>query len=175
MRILKQLVTMVGTLVVMALIATLVAPKGVHALVATLVRDVDNPGRATNVFLYCKAVTPDSFGCFMPTIGNPTINYQVPTGQRLVIEQLEADCLTQSGTVSPTSFQFQVNGNYYFHPIVLTSLGLNAFGYTEYATNQAVRYYVDPGSLIGFAAHSADTTSGTECTAGVNGYLISYP
>jgi hypothetical protein len=60
---------------VAAMIATLVAPKSVRALVATLVRDVDNPARATILSSYGGDQTllgNGNFPCIVPYVHSPT-------------------------------------------------------------------------------------------------------
>lgn len=69
MRFMKQTVYLVGTLLLVAMIATLVAPKSVPALVATLVREVDNPARAAIRSSYGDEQTlpgNGNFPCIVP-------------------------------------------------------------------------------------------------------------
>lgn len=169
MKFMKQTVYMVGTLVAVAMIATLVAPKSVHALVATLVRDVDNPARATIV----------SAVCLTARLGGGGTNcelYTVPSGQRLVIEQIEAICTTPTGTsVYTGALNFSAGGNYSSHWFALPSQGPTDIGGQRFVANQPVRYYVDPGSFVSFGEFSNDPTGNEDCEARVNGYLVSYP
>jgi len=164
-----------GAIAVFAVALQLAQPDAVHAMVAALVRDVDNPARLPTVFATCfgqnaAGDNPSFVGCLT--------NYTIPSGQRLVIEQVEATCQTPSGNnFTSASLGLQGKGQFFgtSHPLVLTSQGPGASGSVQYATNQPVRYYVDAGSTLSFAAFTSDTTASSDCTFQLNGYLINYP
>jgi len=156
-----------------AMLLTLSAPKAVHALVAALVRDVDNPGRATLVVASCVAQIPSGstgdLGC------PPT--YTVPAGYRMVIQQVEVTCVATSGTsLTHPVLDTTTNGVPVVHSFVLANEGTDAFsGLQRFSLNEAVSYYVDPGSGVYFTAITTDSSGRTECFFQLNGYLISYP
>lgn len=150
----------------------MIGPRAVRATVAALVRDVDNPGRATIVVPACNASsTSGSAGDFAC---RPS--FTVPLNQRLVIEQVEGDCITPSGkTVVQASVSLSEAGVDSEHILVLTPEALNPFGFDPFVVNQSVRYYADPGSTFQFNAFTTDGSGSTICSWQLNGYLISFP
>ena len=149
-----------------------VAPRAAQAVVAALVRDVDNPGRATIVPVGCQAISTSGFrGAFECTPA-----YTVPSGQRLVIEQVEAICETPAtNNVSSGFITISEQGIIAGKPVIFSPQGVDAFGVSIFAANQVVRYYADPGTTIRFDAVETDGTGSTLCSWSANGYLISYP
>jgi hypothetical protein len=170
----KRAAGMVGTLVAVAMVAALVAPKSVHALVATLVRDVDNPARAPIISANCQSQPVPILNLY---IYEPCDLYTVPSGQRLVIEQVETDCETPVGqTVSAATFNLVEGGVTSDHAIALTPQAVPPNGgFSEFVNNQSVRYYADPGSMISFKAYISDQGGSTACWGRLTGYLITYP
>ncbi len=166
-----------------ALAATLLmvsAPKTVHAVVAALVRDVDNPGRATIVPLTCtaKPTSGGGSGCVLTSSGS---EYTVPAGQRLVIEQVSAACQTPpTQVVNDLVLMLTEQAVSTDAPLVLTAQGTEGgliLGgpYVVFASNQSVHYYADPSTTLAMAAQTTDGSGNTQCRFAVNGYLISYP
>src|SRR5271155_5097545 len=88
----RLFVGLIGAAMAAVLLMVLV-PRTVHAVVAALVRDADNPGRATIVTAGCTArpSTAGGSACELTSSGS---DYIVPAGQRLVIEQVSAVCQT---------------------------------------------------------------------------------
>jgi hypothetical protein len=169
MNILRRAVMAIGSMTVVALFIALAAPKAVHGIVATLVRDVDNPGRATIELIQCEALTHSlgSLSC------SPT--FTVPAGQRFVMEQVEANCGTSGGnSLTNASLSFTEGGVSAAHPFPLSNQGTNFAGDENLILNQAVRYYVDAGSTFSFAGFT-DSFTGAACAVYVSGHLISYP
>jgi hypothetical protein len=167
----KVLFVALGGTLVLVMIAV-VAPRVAHAVVAALVRDVDNPGRATIVHQSCFAGSQAGFNRFSCSPA-----YAVPAGQRFVVEQAEASCETPAGnSVNFASFLFTETGDASTHSFFLMNEGPDpANGIVGFTFNQAVRYYADPDSTLKFQATTSDTTGATGCLAQLNGYLISYP
>jgi hypothetical protein len=177
MQIAKRLLMGAGAVVLAAALLVLVAPKAAQAVVATLIRDIDNPARATSVDASCGIAT-QSFGyvsCF------PT--YTVPTGNRLVIQQAEASCFAPQG-YSLVFTSFSVNANNGFSPTThyLPLVNEGTYRYVVptsnvFSANEAVTYYADPGSTLEFTTliNNSGTMGPTDCTFQLNGYLISYP
>ncbi len=183
MQFMKRLCIGVSGVALAAVLITLSAPKAAHAIVAALVRDVDNPGRATIVAPTCAArlsgTTGGTFACELASSGSP---YTVPAGQRLVIEQVSADCDTPPTYVVNTAvLQLTEEGADVRVPFVLTPEGplgglvASPTPLTIFTLNEAVRYYADPGTSLIFKAASDDVIPNTGCSFAVNGYLISYP
>jgi hypothetical protein len=174
----------VGFIMFAAALVTALAPKAAHALIATLVqvtntsanpvpnKDVDNPDRSTVVDLYCVAPGLAGFtavGC------DTTSSFTVPAGQRLILEQLDAQCVTPEGNaLYGANMNFTGAGTGYLHPFALGSPATHS-GVTNYVQNQTIRYYVDSGSPIYFDLSTTDTSGSTNCSFQVVGHLISYP
>jgi hypothetical protein len=176
MQFLKRLLFGFTTVALLATLTTLLAPKAVHALVATLIRDLDNPGRAVTVHASCDASSVSgirgSLSC-APA-------YTVPAGDRLVIQQLEANC----GAPLPTStlvgatLTVDTSGSVVSHTVPLLNEGEEANilrDFLAFGANQPVTYYVDPGSTFTFSTVTTDGSGRTSCSFQFSGYLISYP
>jgi hypothetical protein len=165
-----------GAIALFAIVFALAAPKAVNALVATLVRDIDNPGRATLVVVSCDASstsgTNGDIGC-LPS-------YTVPAGDRLVIQHLETTCDTPKGNslVFP-SLSLTTAGNPVSHSLVLANQGMDVLAFSVpsdgFVGNQAVTYYADPSSTLRFDVYITDASGHTGCQFQVSGYLISFP
>jgi hypothetical protein len=175
MKIAKRLWVGAGTVIVVAAVLILAVPKTVQAVVATLIRDVDNPGRATVVNASCDVLTQSgmtaNIACFPA--------YTVPAGNRLVIQHVEGSCRTPQGdSLAFTNFTVTTNGNPVVHYFPLVNEGTDHFispVATVFATNQAVTYYADPGSTLGFGTFISDAAGNTFCFFQLSGHLISYP
>jgi hypothetical protein len=169
-----------GAVVLAAMVLMVAAPRTVRAVVATLIRDIDNPGRATQVLQYCQAHS--GVGGFF----NCATDYTVPANNRLVIQQVEGNCSTPQGNTLANAI-FAVNipvadqyGNTQVtHQLPLVNEGPYFWGgpsvHLLFANSQAVNYYADPGSTFNFFADTDDFAGNTNCFFQFNGYLISYP
>jgi hypothetical protein len=170
----KRLLMGGGAVVLVAALLIIAAPKAVRAVVATLIRDIDNPGRAIPVDASCGVFT-QGFGevfCFPA--------YTVPDGNRLMIQQVEASCYTPQGdSLVFTEFGVTTNGTPVTHYLPLVNEGTDHFiapTSTIFSTNQAVTYYADPGSTFQFSTLISNAGTGiTNCTFQLSGHLISYP
>lgn len=171
MRLAEQILIGVGAMALVASIVTVTAPKTVQAAVAALIRDVDNPGRATIAFAQCGRATDDTggFSC------SPT--YTVPAGYRLVVEQVEGSCLTRVGQgVSAAYLQVVQSGSNGYHAIPLLGGVPITSQSIIYSANLPVRYYADPGSGFTFTAIASNQYKhNNSCTLVLNEYLISHP
>jgi hypothetical protein len=179
MRFMKRLFVAVATVALLATLTTLLVPKAVHALVATLTRDIDNPGRATQVNANCNASSQNGFATFI----NCSPFYTVPAGDRLVIQQVDTTCFTPQGnSVVDTRFIVEPGnvsppGSPVDHNITLVNEGVDGefVNAISLASSQSVNYFADPGSTLAFSGFTGDTTGSTVCTMQFSGYLISYP
>jgi len=182
MNFVKRVLMFVGFVVLAAALVSVLAPKATHALVATLVQvantsanpvpntDVDNSGRATTVLQNCDGRSLVGDGQLSCDTG-----YNVPAGQRFVIEELEANCTAPKGNnIYSADVVFVQAGFGTFHMLPLISQGV-ASGQAQYIQNQRVRYYADPGSQLTFYTQTTDTSGNTSCYFAASGYLISYP
>src|ERR1035437_9351622 len=101
MKILQRFLMGLGTVLLFALSLQLIAPRAVHAVVSTLVtvantaanpvitQAADNPAR-TAVALQCLAIGTtgnEQTGCALTT-GQTSTPFEIPAGQRLVIEYI---------------------------------------------------------------------------------------
>jgi hypothetical protein len=163
-----------GAVALVTVLLMVAAPRTVRAVVATLIRDVDNPGRASTVFARCQVNSSNA---------DPDIDcspaYTVPATDRLVIQQVEANCLTPQGnSIGDVFFFIKPPGNPLgvAHFLTFQDQGPDVFTNSRnFGTNQPVTYYLDPGSTLGFHADTTDFAGFTVCTFQINGYLISYP
>jgi hypothetical protein len=181
----KRVLMFLGSVVLAAALVSVLAPKATHALVATLVQvanttanpvpnsDVDNPGRATLVVTACNAnsTSNDSSSSQIGCISD----YTVPGGNRLVIQQVEANCATPTGqSLVQTGMLVSTNGNQFVHQLPLLNEGAYV-GIASFMNDLAVHFYADPGSTLRFDTYITDTTDKTDCVFTASGYLISYP
>lgn len=167
----KRFLMVAGVVALAVLVGSLAAPKTVQATVAAFIRDVDNPGRATIVNATCGQAVSEGglFEC------SPI--YTVPTGYRLVVEQVEGSCITRAGQgVSAANLQVIQAGFDTYHAIPLLGGVPITLQSIIYSANLPVRYYADPGSGFTFTASASDQDQhDSSCTFALNGYLISYP
>ena len=187
MNLANKKLTFFGFVFLAAILVSVLAPRATHAIVATLVQvantsanpvpntDVDNPARASLVSSSCSG---QNIGTLLLSCTTP---YTVPPAERLVIQQVEANCFTPKGnSVAVAEYFIAANSNGSFSPVPhelpLVSEGIAVIADQLYlANNQPVHYYADPGSTIGFTAQTTDASGNTSCTFQFNGYLISYP
>jgi hypothetical protein len=164
-----------GTVVVVAMIAALLAPKAVHAIVATAVqvvntpdvRDADNPAKHPFVSRCGMALSSEGNFCNFDT---------VPAGFRLVIEVF-TPIIDMSPGDRPVSVQLggSANGTIYqlFYPVSLSGTepgSLDMWGVSQPLT----RAYADPGSTPSCFV-GALLGQGVSATCVISGYLVSVP
>jgi hypothetical protein len=172
MKLLKQALAVLGSLVVIALLAALAAPQSTHAVVATLVQIA--PGATTHVgqnesqfvSLHCN---PGSAFCaaFDASGGEITYGYYVPPGSTLIITdyEWESTILAAPGVLVcdqliNTTFTTDVIGS--FNCSIADNTG-RAFGQVHYTT----------GVRLGGGAWIADNgAAGSQATAYIQGYLV---
>jgi hypothetical protein len=180
MRPLKQALAILGTVVVIAVIAALVTPKTAHALVATFVQVVntpsqpvptwstDNDGRSVVRLYYFENMAAGAIfnasGGGSPMIdASTTTAYTVPAGKRLVIESESAFAYPPDGEQVSAYF---LNGHTY------TAIPMIAQAPNVFENAIAVRDYVEPG---GQYVVSMFRTAGTDAmfwSAYVVGHLV---
>lgn len=102
MRLLKQAMAVLGTVVMIAVLVALVAPKSVHAVVATLVQIVPSGttqvGQSESEIVSLTCITKGSYCVSVDPTGTPsTSSYAVPTGYTLIITDYEYVFFTNSG------------------------------------------------------------------------------
>jgi hypothetical protein len=169
MKIAKRLLMSAGAVVLVAVSLIVAAPKTVQAVVATLIRDVDNPARATLVSGQCRVQNvTGAFGC------SPA--YTVPASDRLVIQQVDASCTTNQGTSVPNaSVDISTGGAPANHTFPLVNEASNVPPFLIFGNSQTVTFYADPDSTISFLSETNGSGATTLCTFNFSGYLVSYP
>jgi hypothetical protein len=195
-RILNQAMAVLGTVVVIAVIAALVTPKTAHAIVATAVNVVNpsaspvptsNVGPSNEPFftqtcishtnsIYCAGV-PAFFMVPSNTVDGKTVT-------RLVIEHVSGICFsngsgvysTQLEQVTPTSSQNLANGynipNLQFGPGPIAPLAAanDVFTNTQ-SFSQPMRFYADPGGVVSYQYQVAGDVTYAFCNWYTEGYL----
>jgi hypothetical protein len=184
MRILKQAVGVLGTLVVLVAIAALAIPKTAHALVATLVQVVNTSANSVPTSDAGVALEPFEFQAISRTTPVNSTSFTTPSTtadgravQRLVIEEVTVQC---SGLSSPAA-GVRVSG----FPFSGAGANLGLFGseddrYFPFPNNpasgqqvlaQQTRIYVDPGLTVYMNTFDAFETSGV-CAYTASGHFI---
>jgi hypothetical protein len=190
MRLLKQAVGVLGTLVVVVVIAALVMPKAAHGIVATLVQVVNTPANPVpNRDVDNPAFQPFQASCTSFFNGQPAVAVcnlpAVPNGQRLVIEMVgstfdtshsapvfELSIVTNGSTnVMTFPVQFQTTYN-----AVQPGGGVAALDH--YVSTSQARLYANPGTTATcqqgtdlFGIYPSDLSFG--CS--ISGYLVNVP
>jgi hypothetical protein len=189
MKLLKQAMAVLGTVVVIAVLVALVTPKTAHAIVATMVQVVntaaqpvptwgtDNDGRsAVRLSYYETMAAGDTFSNGKPLFDATTsAAFTVPAGKRLVVDSLSLFAYPISGQ---NVFVYLWNGHSY---TALPAIGQGTFFGFDYFQNAIqVRDYVDAGGQylvtmtrngatgamvwdVHAAGHLVDCTSGGGC------------
>jgi len=173
MRLLKQAVGVLGTLVVLIVIAAVVMPKAAHGIVATMVQVVNTPSQpvpvadqdARNSFeiVLCVA-SPQPLGC-PDSFTVPATTATAQPVERLVIEFVSFGCDAEAriNLRSETGIvEGQPAPGIFFHTFLVTGSANSGF-----AAATPVRIYADPGSTI-----KAQQFVGTFCFVNVSGHLV---
>jgi hypothetical protein len=193
MKILQRFLMGLGTVLLFALSLQLIAPRAVHAVVSTLVtvantaanpvitQAADNPAR-TAVALQCLAIGTtgnEQTGCALTT-GQTSTPFEIPAGQRLVIEYINGTLSIPVGS-TPSSVEvagiYQGSGSGYFPAretvMVPSQVGYDPQGTIAYAFSSPVTVYIDPYySLQGLCALSATPGQGqVSCSFSLYGHL----
>jgi hypothetical protein len=197
MKLLKQAMVVLGTVVVIATIAALVTPKAAHAIVASLVqvvntpsqpipnRDVDNPANEPFQATFCIDSGTNFGNCKLGGIPGfitvPTTTSDNAAVKRLVIEDAEAFCtISGSGSVTAWGLSITVNENVQSVPLGGPSGELEHIFVPQLApgttylflVSQQTRLYADPGTIIGQSIADIGNFSGYQCKATLTGHLV---
>lgn len=185
MNVLRRIAMAIGGTVVVALVLTLTVPRTAHAVLSALVTVVNNVAIAnpTTAGQTLAVITesadgqshqpvqvdcsPSSSAGSAGDFGCPDM-FTVPAGERLVIEYVDAACVSQ-GQVQGASLDVSFNHEGIGHPLLLRPEGND--GANLFAAAQPVLLYAEPNSEVQIAFSTTDTTGQTECTAGMTGYL----
>lgn len=193
MRLLKQAVAVLGTVVLVAMTVALLTPKTAHALVAAMVQVVNTPSQPV------PTLAADPLTSFVASntcpFGDPPDRvrdgcdivplYTVPAGKTAVIESASGNCVTNSGTTI-REFQLQLTGpngaaqfSFPSSPAVAgngDSTGGVAFAVTT--TAQDFKSYASAGTPINFFGYASanqqlfSNAQSPGCTFSVSGHLF---
>jgi hypothetical protein len=137
------------------------------------VRDVDNPARQPFVFFMAAALN-HWFG----TAPNIDLQFSVPAGKRLVIEQIsiEADLTPTASQELRGAVRTSVGGSFYDYAFVGTDSGQDGI-FEDFIASSQMKSYADPGTAVQIFVTRNDTSGGSADKAEVNlsGYLIDMP
>ena|ERR1700730_5425391 len=193
MKLLKQAMGVLGTVVMIAMIAALVAPKTAHALVATLVQVVNTSaspvptsevGRSNEPFMaelciqnnisYCGS-DPSSFTVPLTTADGKTVT-------RLVVTQVTGFCGTDgsgvplivlsTNLISPSENYFAAGGNnsavWMLLSPKITGAGVDA---NQVLEPQNLNWMSDPGGEVRLNADPNSDVTYRVCNVSIQGYL----
>ncbi len=94
------------------------------------------------------------------------VYYQVPAGQRLVIEYYSGQAQDLSGGAAGMTLSTTVGGNTVSYIVYVNKNDTNA-------VNQTTRIYADPGTFVQAFAFNSGATCGA--TLSLSGYLVNIP
>jgi hypothetical protein len=189
MNIVRKIMIGLGSIVVVALVLTLAAPKTVRAVVSTLVTVVNNVPvvNATSTSGTQGVITEETDGaarqpvqgnCQARALGAGSFNCQisfspsfataVPAGKRLVIEYVGATCSSPANVFGASITETIDSGSAFQLLVLVPQFFPSGAGY---GIAQSLRLYDDPGTNVSVAFQTTDTTGSTSCLATVSGYL----
>lgn len=180
MRLLNRALAVLGTVVVIAVIAALVTPKAVHALVSTFVTVVNTPAQpvptlATDAHTAFHASGSCLFnGSQFCTVGAgiPPI-FRISQGQIAVLESTSGRCTNSVGNI--TSIDIEADIPPLVNPIQLEYTHGNAGGGAVWTWTYRLKAY-QPGAAALFIVVDSDAnqTGATDgCYYEIDGYLVS--
>ena len=173
MKLLKQAMAVLGTVVVIAVIVVLVTPKTAHALVATLVQVENTPTTAVPTVIAPAAGQLYNSVCSVDTNGPgfSECNFTpVPAGKTLIVETGSVE--TESLGASAPFLARLVDSNTFnlFVSIPLVQEGSNG-GSTNFAgaLSGRIGISVTPGCQVGFGGALVEN----RIFCALSGYLVS--
>jgi hypothetical protein len=160
MKLLKQALAVLGSVVVIAIIAALVTPKTAHALVATAVEVVNTASQPVPtqpvharqaVYLACQlTVTSTTAGACTLNDNTTHSPYTVPLGKRLVFDSVTGYVFVTNGQGRPVYAEIFPNSGgddrFFLAPtFTATNNAIDTYVFGQNATA-----YSDPGSQIAY-------------------------
>jgi len=180
MRLLKQAMAVLGTVVVIAVIAALVTPKTAHAVIATAVQVVNMPSQpvptlstdinAFTIFDVTGSCTFTNFGaCPIPNL------YTIPASKVAVIERISGFCNMDAGQLALISVIYDgtagITNTMYLVPGPPVPFGPGV----ENSFAQNLTAYALPSVeniTVTFNANQGQTRPSSGCYVGVAGHLV---
>jgi len=160
MRLLKQAMAVLGTVVVIAVMAALIAPKAARAAVATLVF-VTNTADAQPFAIRLDLAVSGNFA---------SGTFVVPTGKKLVIDYISSNASLPAGDSISFDVGTLVNGNGVESHLPMVPVG-TIIGESAFAMSSPVRIYADDGSTVTISILTSGTDGGG-LIVGVYGHLV---
>ena len=137
------------------------------------VRDVDNPARQPFVFFVDSPLNH-----WFSTAPNIILEFSVPSGKRLVIEQLsiEADLTPSASQKMRGVVRSSVGGLFHDYAFTGTDSGQDG-NFEDFIASAQMRSYADSGTTVQIFVTRNDTSGGSLDKAEINlsGYLINMP
>jgi len=168
---LKQTLAVLGTMALVVALAAVIFPTRASALVETLVRDVDNPARATFQAVFLSSCTGSGGNLSCNGLTLPTTNGSGASISMAVIEYVSTSCnagvltnysnaqldsmLGTPGTIPTTTS----TSGYFFQQLFSPSTG---------GSSQQTRLYAAPGSTL----VEIGASSNSICAVSISGYMV---
>jgi hypothetical protein len=177
MRLLKRTLMGIGALALVASLLTLMAPKSVHAAVAALVQVTNTTANPAITLDADKATqipyqSTQQFTAIGGALAIPVTFAQVPSGYRLVIENVNTNFTLSLGSTPPFGEICTLFNKSVCFPSFTGTALFSLDGVEAGIINQQVTRYVGPGDTP-YVIFTADTyqANGTN-TATLTGHLI---
>jgi hypothetical protein len=130
-------------------------------------RDVENPAR--NPFQRAFLVT------FSPTETQKSDTFTVPSGKRLVIEQISVDGFVASGQKVRAALLANTNSDLATFGVEMVPQGSFPGQGDVFVGNEHLRVYADPGTTVFVTLRRNDGTGDGRFEVGLSGYLVDAP
>jgi hypothetical protein len=181
MQTVRRLLIGVGAIALVAAVLTLASPRSAHALVAALVQ-VTNTTANPAVTLDAEHATripyeSTAIGSFLGSncgggvVGCTFTWAPVPTGYRLVIENISATMVLGSGTPQPLGTLTTTDPLGVGTSVIFTGIYIAGIGPNNSVVNQTVKFYVDGGQSAVAVIEANYKTFIGQNAATITGYL----
>lgn len=181
MKLLKQALALFGAFVLVAAMLVIVTPKTAHAVVEALVQvantpaqsiptwRTDNDGRNVVRLVYFETMNDGTFSNVVPLNDATTSSpYTVPTGKRLVIDNVSLFALPNPGQ---KVFVYFSNG-YTFTAIPAIDAGFPTTTLAHLTNSIPVRDYVEPAGQYSVVMERSDTVGPMIWSVHAVGHLV---
>jgi hypothetical protein len=182
MRLLKQAMGVLATLVVVLVIAALVMPKAAHGIAATLVQVVNTSANPVPV-QETRSPALNSFtqnaNCQFLT-GSRCFNFQffsIPPGRVAVVESISSQCAVDPGTSAMLFVDYTGAATQESSQIIVPYNSSEAFlgtPLTILGATVSTRAYAEPNTTIGVAwlVSKAQSAGNQSCFVTISGYFV---
>jgi hypothetical protein len=175
MKLLKQAMAVLGTVVVIAALVAVVTPKAVHAVVATFVQVVNTPSQPVPIkdvqsqfgspfFVEVDCIFPGTNRCIQPLLDAPS------AGQVAKIEYVSVQCQLSAGDVLDF---VDIQTPYFSSDNFLNISGaVPVPGFGPAPFGQTVSIYALSGNPVRVIIDTAQSDTG-RCFVSLNGFTVS--